>query len=136
MAVFLPASKSGVVVMTNADNGMFVTDQVIKRALPYGAQILATMNKGSAAHQRITIADALIKGYSGVYLQSNGKRMMVEQDGNAIKVSGDGLPTALLYPESDSKFFLEGYDVQLEFPDNHSVIVYENGKQVMKLNRL
>ncbi|HVV53777.1 MAG TPA: serine hydrolase domain-containing protein [Mucilaginibacter sp.] len=135
MAVFLPKSKSGVVVMTNADNGMFVTDAVIRRALTSGAQVLETMNKSAVTHERITIADELIKSYAGAYEQSNGKLMNVEQDGNAIKVSGDGVPTAVLYPESDHKFFLEGYDVQLEFPDNHSLIVYENGKQVMKINR-
>jgi CubicO group peptidase (beta-lactamase class C family) len=135
MAVFLPKSKSGVVVMTNADNGMFVTDQVIKRALPCGTQILETMNKGATAHERITIADDVIKTHTGTYAQSNGKLMKVEQEGNAIKVSGDGVPTAVLYPESANKFFLEGYDVQLEFPDNNSLVVYENGKQVMKINR-
>ncbi|MBS1530221.1 MAG: beta-lactamase family protein [Bacteroidetes bacterium] len=135
MAVFLPKSKSGVVVMTNADNGMFVTDQVIKCALPFGAQILETMNKGTGVHERITVPDGVIKSYTGTYAQGNGKLMKVEQDGNAIKVSGDGLPTAVLFPESNSKFFLEGYDVQLEFPDTHSLIVYENGKQVMKINR-
>lgn len=135
MAVFLPKSKRGVVVMTNADNGMFVTDHVIKEALAEGAQILQTMNAGSAPHERITIADSLIKEVIGKYLQSNGKVMNVEQEGNAIKVSGDGLPTAVLYPESSRKFFLDGYDVQIEFPDKNSVVVYENGKQVMKLLR-
>jgi len=40
MAIFLPKSKSGVVVMTNGDNGMFVSDQVIKLALPEGTQVL------------------------------------------------------------------------------------------------
>jgi hypothetical protein len=135
MAVFLPKSKSGVVIMTNADNGMFVTDRVIKCAIPFGTQILKTMNKGASAHERITVADDVIKSHTGAYAQGNGKLMKVEQDGNAIKVSGDGVPTAVLFPESDSKFFLEGYDVQLEFPDTHSLIVYENGKQVMKINR-
>jgi hypothetical protein len=135
MAVFLPNSKSGIVVMTNADNGLFVIDQVIKRALPYGSQILETMNKGTGAHKRITIADEIIKSHIGTYAQSNGKLMKVEQDGNALRISGDGLPTAVLYPESTSKFFLDGYDVQLEFPDNNSLIVYEGGKQVMKINR-
>jgi len=135
MAVFLPKSNSGVVIMTNADNGMFVTDQVIKCALPFGTQILETMNKGAGIHERITVADDVIKSHTGAYAQGNGKLMKVEQDGNAIKVSGDGVPTAVLFPESDSKFFLEGYDVQLEFPDTHSLIVYENGKQVMKINR-
>lgn len=135
MAVFLPKSKSGVVVMTNADNGMFVTDHVIARSITEGKQILRTMNQGASVHSRITIADVLIKGYTGLYAQSNGKLMKVEQEGNAIKVSGDGLPTAVLYPESINKFFLDGYDVQLEFIDNDTVAIYENGKQVMKLNR-
>lgn len=135
MAVFLPKSKSGVVVMTNADNGMFLTDQIIKRALSCGAQVLETMNKGAITHERIAIADDVIKSHTGTYAQTNGKLMKVEQDGNAIKVSGDGVPTAVLYPEAINKFFLEGYDVQLEFPDNNSLVVYENGKQVMKISR-
>lgn len=135
MAVFLPASKSGVVVMTNADNGMFVIDQVIKRTLRDGALVLETMNKSEHAHQRITIADDVIRRHTGVYAQQNGKLMKVEQEGNALKVSGDGLPTAVLYPESDNKFFLEGYDVQLEFPDQQSLVVYEGGKQVMRISR-
>lgn len=135
MAVFLPKSKTGIVVMTNADNGMFISDKVIKRALAGGTQILAVMNKGVSVHERITIADDLIQSYTGTYAQSNGKIMKVEKVGNAVKVSGDGLPTAVLFPESKNKFFLEGYDVQLEFPDNSSLIVYEGGKQVMKINR-
>jgi len=135
MALFLPGSKSGVVVMTNADNGMFISDAIIKRTLPSGAQILATMNKGAEVHERITISDDIIQSYTGVYEQSNGKLMKVEKDGNAVKVSGDGLPTATLFPESTNKFFLDGYDVQLEFPDSRSLIVYEGGRQVMKINR-
>jgi CubicO group peptidase (beta-lactamase class C family) len=135
MAVFLPRSKDGVVVMTNGDNGMFVADHVIKEALPYGEQLQSIMNKGAATHVRITLADSLIQRYTGLYEQSNGKLLKVEQDGNAIKVSGDGAPTATLFPESKNKFFLNGYDVQLEFPDNNTLVIYEGGKQVMKINR-
>lgn len=135
MAVFLPKSRRGIVVMTNGDNGMFVTDQVIKHALADGVQILETMNKSAAAHVRIVLPDATIAAYTGVYEQSNGKLLKVEQEGNAIKVSGDGAPTAVLFPESKNKFFLDGYDVQLEFPDEHSLIIYEGGKQVMRISR-
>lgn len=135
MAIFLPASKRGIVVMTNADNGMFVIDQIVKRALPCGARIQAIMNKSASSHQRIAIADSLVKSYTGRYAQSNGKIMEVAQEGNAIKVSGDGLPTAVLYPESNTRFFLEGYDVQIEFPDAHSLVVFEGGRQVMKIAR-
>ena len=121
--------------MTNADNGMFISDQIIKLALPQGAKILEIMNKGTATHERITLPDSTIDRYTGTYQQTNGKLMKVLKMGNAIQVSGDGLPTALLFPESETKFFLEGYDVQLEFTDSGTVTVYENGKQVMKINK-
>ncbi|MBS1664899.1 MAG: beta-lactamase family protein [Bacteroidetes bacterium] len=135
MAIFLPKSHSGVVVMTNGDNGMFVSDLVIKRALSAGEQVLATMNKSGSAHVRITLPDEVIQSYTGSYVQANGKIMKVEKEGNAIKVSGDGVPTATLYPESNSRFFLEGYDVQIEFPGDGELAIYENGKQVMKIKK-
>ena len=93
------------------------------------------MNKGAGVHERVTIYDNLIQSYTGIYEQSNGKLMKIEKEGNALKVSGDGLPTAIVYPESNNKFFLDGYDVQLEFPDTNSLIVFESGKQVLKVNR-
>ena len=135
MAIFLPKSKKGIVVMTNADNGMFISDQIIKLALPQGAKILEIMNKGTGTHVRIALPDSTIDQYTGTYQQTNGKLMKVIKVGNAIQVSGDGLPTALLFPESKTKFFLDGYDVQLEFTDSDTVTVYENGKQVMKINK-
>ncbi len=135
MAIFIPQFKTGIVVMTNADNGLFVIDEVIKLALPEGAQILATMNKGATTHTRITLPDSIIQKYVGVYVQSNGKEINVAQQGNAVKVSGDGVPTAILYPESANSFFLEGYDVQLKFPDLNTMVIYENGKQAMQISR-
>jgi CubicO group peptidase (beta-lactamase class C family) len=135
MAVFLPKSKSGVVVMTNGDNGAFICDRIIKTALPEGALILETMNKSATSHERIAIADQLIKSYTGTYAQSNGKLVKVEQDGNALKLSGDGVPTVVVFPESANKFFMDGYDVQLQFPDTNSLVVIESGKQVLKVNR-
>ena len=136
MAFFLPESKSGIVVMTNADNGQFVSDLIIKRALNNGAQLLETMNRGAVIHQRITIADNILQRYTGSFQQSNGKLIKVEQDGNALKVSGDGIPTAVVYPESNDQFFLDGYDVQLKFPDAGTLTVIENGKQVLIAHRL
>jgi len=135
MAVFLPKSKSGVVVMTNGDNGAFICDRVIKRALTLGKQVLETMNKSATSHERIAIADQLIQSYTGTYAQSNGKLVKVEKNGNALKISGDGVPTVTVFPESANKFFMEGYDVQLQFPDANSLVVIESGKQVLKVTR-
>ncbi len=135
MAVFLPGSKSGVVVMTNGDNGEFLCDRIIRRASSLGAEVLATMNKSATSHERITIADELIESYAGDYEQSNGKLVKVEKEGNALKISGDGVPTVVVFPESNNRFFMDGYDVQFQFPDHNSLIVFEGGKQVLKVTR-
>lgn len=135
MAIFLPQTKDGIVVMTNGDNGMFVYDKIIKAALPLGREISDRMNKGNSHHERIVLPDSTIQRYVGVYEQSNGKLLTIVQEGNAIKVSGDGAPTAVLVPEANNKFFLPDYDVQLEFPDSRSLTIYEGGKQVMTINR-
>jgi CubicO group peptidase (beta-lactamase class C family) len=135
MAIFLPQTKDGIVVMTNGDNGGFVYDRIIKEALPLGKEISDRMNKGNSHHQRIELPDSVIQRYVGVYEQSNGKVLNIVKEGNAIKVSGDGAPTAVLVPETNNTFFLPDYDVQLVFPDNGTLVIYENGKQVMKINR-
>jgi len=136
MAIFMPGSKSGIVVMTNGDNGMFVYDRIIKQALPAGAEILAIMNKGRQSHERITLPDSILQRYTGTYKQNNGKVIQIAQEGNAIRVSGDGAPTAVLFPETANKFFLPDYDVQLEFTEDDALIIYESGKKVMKIDKV
>jgi len=93
------------------------------------------MNKGATEHVRIQLPDATLQRYTGVYEQSNGKLLKIEKEGNGLKVSGDGVPTAVLFPESETRFFLDGYDVQMEFPDASTLVIYENGRQVMKIPR-
>src|SRR5262249_20913958 len=42
----------------------------------------------------------------------------------------------VVYPESANVFFLEGYDVQLQFPNDSSLVVVENAKQVLRVTRV
>jgi hypothetical protein len=56
-------------------------------------------------------------------------------------VSGDGIPTSMLFPESENKFFLKDFDVQLEFIKDGTnkvikLIIYENGKRGMEVKRV
>lgn len=141
MAIFLPMSKRGIVVMTNGDNGMFVFNNVIKESIDIGKDILDYINKGSDSLKIVILPEGIIESYAGIYQQTNGRIMKVAREINAIKVSGDGIPTALLFPESENKFFLKDFDVQLEFikDENNKVIkliIYENGKRGMEVKRL
>lgn len=141
MAVFLPETKRGIVIMTNGDMGMFVYNNIIKEALDIGEEILNIINKSQDSPQMIFLSTEIIDRYSGDYQQANGRFIRVTRDGNSIKVSGDGIPTAILYPQSENTFFVEDFDVRIEFikttPETPMhLIIYENGKQVMDIQRM
>jgi len=141
MAIFLPKSKRGIVVMTNGDNGMFVFNNIIIESIDIGKNILDIINKASDSPEIVTLSDGIIESYAGTYLQSGGRVINVAKEGNAIKVSGDGIPTAVLYPESKNKFFLKDFDVRLEFIKNESestmhMIIHENGNQILDIKKV
>jgi CubicO group peptidase (beta-lactamase class C family) len=137
MAILLPKSKRGIVVMTNGDNGMNVFNNVIKESIDIGEIILEYIYRSPSAHKIVTLPSEIIENYVGIYIQPNGRTMIITREGNAIKMSGEGLPTFVLYPESENKFFLKDFDAQLEFirDETHKVIkliTYENGKMGME----
>ena len=141
MAIFLPKSQRGIVIMTNGDMGMFVFNNIIKESINVGEEILNIINMSSDSPQIILLPVEIIDRYVGDYQQANGRFIKVAREGNSIKVSGDGVPTALLYPEAENKFFLQDFDVRLEFvqktfePIMH-LIIYENGKQILDIQRI
>ena len=47
MAIFLPKSQRGIVIMTNGDMGMFVFNNIIKESIDAGEEILNIINKSS-----------------------------------------------------------------------------------------
>lgn len=74
-------------------------------------------------------------------MQPNGRVIRVAKEHNAIKVSGDGIPTALLFPESENKFFIQDFNVQLEFIRNEleqafHMLIYENGIEIMDIKKI
>ncbi len=136
-AIFWPRSKKGIVVMTNGDNGVNVYKNVIEESIDLGKMTLDAILQSSSVHKIITLSDEMIRSYAGTYIRPNGNAMFIVQEGQAIKVSGDGIPTFLFYPEADNKFFIKDFDVQLEFirDENHKVVklaIYENGKKGME----
>ena len=131
MAVFLPKSKRGIVVMTNGDNGMNVFINVIKESIDIGNDILDYIYKSPSVHKIITLPAEIIENYVGTYIQPNGRLMTITKEDNAIKMSGDGMPTFVLYPETETRFCLKDFDAQLEFIKDETgrvikLVTYEN----------
>lgn len=140
MAVFLPQSKRGVVVMTNGDNGMNVFNNVIKESIDIGKDILEYIYQSPTVHTVIALPADVIENYIGTYMQPNGRAMIITKEDNAIKMSGDGIPAFVLYPETENRFFLKDFDAQLEFIRDETgkvikLVTYENGKKGMEAQK-
>ncbi len=127
IAVLLPRSKRGLVVLTNGDNGMFVYNNIIKESIDIGENILEYM-RGSVAREAIVLPDEILNRYVGTYLDSYGRTLTVVKENSILILSGEGVPTVKLYPEAENKFFIKDFDVQFEFSEDDSLIITANGK--------
>ncbi|MEJ2629224.1 MAG: serine hydrolase [bacterium] len=127
IAVFLPKSKRGLVILTNGDNGMFVYNNIIKESIDMGEKILEYM-KGSVVRKAIVLPDEILNRYVGTYLDSYGRELFITKEDSVLKISGESIPTVNLYPEAKNKFFLKEFDVQFEFTEDNSLIITADGK--------
>ena len=125
--VLLPKSKRGIVVLPNGDNGLLVYNNVIKESLDIGKTLLDYIS-GSYTHKIVTLSDEILERYVGTYLDSYNRSLTVTKEDGALKMSGIGVPTVKLYPETENKFFLKDFDVKFEFIRDDSFTVTANGK--------
>jgi CubicO group peptidase (beta-lactamase class C family) len=137
MAILLPLSKRGIVVMTNGDNGMNVFNHVIKNSMDVGKEVLEYMYQSPTARKAIALPSAIVEEYVGTYIQPNGRIMIVAKQDDALRISGEGIPTLILYPETESKFFVRDFDAELEFIKDETgkvikLATYENGNKGME----
>ena len=126
MSFILPKSQRGIVVMTNGDNGIFIYSNIIKEAFDEGETIINYI-MGVTPREIVTLSDEVLERYTGNWLDSDGREHKIVKGDGVLKFSGTGLPDVILYPESENKFFLKGFDVQFEFTTNDSFILISAG---------
>jgi hypothetical protein len=89
----------------------------------------------------VKLSDKIIDIYTGKYVLPDGKNITVTREPNAIRFAGEGMPTHVLYPLAENRFFVKEFDVQMEFVKDAAdkvtnLVVYENGKQVLDVKRV
>jgi len=98
-----------------------------------------SVNHTSDNHKIIKVSDAILEKFSDLYLDSYGRMITLSKVDKTLKFTCDQLPTVILYPESENKFFLKnvdvqknlflkGFDVEFEFIKDDSMVVTANGK--------
>lgn len=128
MSVFLPKSKQGLVVFTNADNGMLVYDYIIREYLRAGNDVM-NHYYNIKTHKIINLPDEVLMQYCGTFLDSYGRYLKIVKEEKWLEISGEGVPTIKLFPETENKFYPREFEVEFEFVETDSLIIkVEDGK--------
>ena len=123
----LPESGRGIVVLTNGDNGTFILNNVIRESFDIGETILATIY-GSHNPNIVTLPDEILEKYTGLYLDTYGRNLTITREDNVLSMSGNGIPTVILYPFREDKFFLMDLGVEFDFIKDDSLVIIVDGK--------
>ena len=125
--LLLPKSKRGVIVFTNSDNGWSVCSNVIQERIDIAETIQDYMS--GSKRNMIALSDSILERYIGMYLvDSHGVNITITREDSVLIMTGGGMPIIKLYPEAENKFFIKGVDVQIEFVNDDSFNLIENGK--------
>lgn len=142
MAILLPESKSGIVVFTNGDNGIFVYNNIIAKSIDIGQAFLDIVYSSYSA-PIIKLSNEALDRYVGTYARSDvkGYLLYITREGSDLIISGDGIPTVKLLAEAENKFFIKGFGFQYEFVtgENNTVIklnISEKGKLLLDAKKL
>jgi CubicO group peptidase (beta-lactamase class C family) len=104
----------GAVVMTNAQGGMRIADEVMSSvATEYGWPDFRPVMRSS-----ITVDPKVLAQYVGTYELSPTFSVAMTLEGNQLMTQATNQPKFPLYAESETKFFLTVVDAEVEFFKN------------------
>lgn len=137
IAILLPKSNDGIIVFTNGDHGDEVYSKVVKEYLDCGSDVLRIMSGRSYDPESIEIIEVsseILTSYTGSYFIESFK-MSVDfiLENNTLKLSSP-YSTMVLYPESETKFFLKDDDLKVEIVRNDDktirgiLVIYQGGE--------
>ena len=124
---YYPETRVTVAVLANV-NGPTTDELAFKlSAVAHGESVVLISER-----KEITLSPEVLARYVGAYEVEPGVIMMVRQQGNQLTAqSGRGAPPRLIFPESDTKFFMREVDAQLEFfKDENGRVSHATWRQV------
>jgi CubicO group peptidase (beta-lactamase class C family) len=94
-----------------------------------------TGDKQPSARKMITVATHILEDYTGEYELAAGFSLSITVVGNRIFAQGTGQGSNEIYPESETMFFLETVDAQIEFirletGEVNKLILYQGGQKM------
>ncbi|WP_121808508.1 serine hydrolase [Mucilaginibacter kameinonensis] len=141
--VLLPKSKRGVVVMTNADNGLIMCNNIVRAAFPEGSQIIYKAYKSapiSEEPKRMSLATEVLMSRTGNFKRADGAMVTVTLKGSQLVLRMSGIPDLYLVPESEDKFYLLDLDAKVFFTKDQNgkitSVSIQDGGNVIKCDKV
>lgn len=121
---------NGVVVMVNSDNGEIIPEIVNSVAKVYGFKGLYRSKVVKPISIALTEKD--LQSYTGKYQLAPDFILAITREGDKLYGKVPGKNKLILFPETESKFYINLEDIEIEFikDDKGEVVkamVYENG---------
>ena len=124
-------SGEGAVVMTNAQGGSLLADQVMSSiATAYGWPDFQP-----ALRTEVKVDRAVLNRYVGTYQIAPQFSLTISVDGDQLMTQATGQSKVPVYPESRTKFFLKVVDAELEFTLGSTgqvtgLVLHQNGHDI------
>jgi D-alanyl-D-alanine-carboxypeptidase/D-alanyl-D-alanine-endopeptidase len=131
IAAFDPASRQGVVVLTNSQQG---ADDIGFHLLESSAP-LATLTP-RVDRVAVAVSDAVLERYVGEYELTPTIKMTITRTGNELYAQLTGQGPIRLWPENETDFFVKEVDAQMKFARDAagvttSLTLFQNGQTLM-----
>jgi Domain of unknown function (DUF3471) len=126
----------GAVVMTNAQGGSFLADEVMRSiAAEYGWADFHPI-----VRTEVRVDPKVLARYVGTYALNPNFNLTFTVDGDQLMTQATDQPKIPIFPESQTKFFLKITNVELEFFANDKgdvsyLILHQNGHDMKAMKK-
>ena len=121
---YFPATKTVVIVLSNVAGTVPDTLGAQLSALMFGETVTLTSER-----KEVTLPVATLSKYVGDYQLAPGVTMTITLEGDHLGAQLTGQGKNMIFPESETKFFLKVVDAQVEFAaDGSSLTLHQNGR--------
>ena len=110
--------------------GRYMSRRVFRNDLSTKCTLSAFLSYifGTAKHDIIPLTDKVLQQYVGKYATSYGRYLTISQIDKALKVTGSGMPTLKIFPETEHTFYPKEFEYQFEFINSDSLNIIIDGK--------
>ncbi len=123
--ILFPKSKNGIVIFVNSNNGLDITNTIVKEIVVNGKEIIEVLHWENKIPDTINLSDSLLKEYVGTYKTDHGFSIKFYLKDHHLYTDSDVFPKVKLHAMTKNQFYPLPFELYFKF-------VKENNKMKMQ----